>query len=163
MSIYPITLTSHPGRQSSAPTCHISPPGMAPALLTRMSMSPAAACSLSISPFFVKSAGKYSALTPCASVTRLAMDLRRSSCRAAKNKSAPSSANTSARPSPIPCDAPVINTLLPLSPRSICLTSCFYRSGYSLSVSATFTAPGFSNVSGSTILTSALKAREFRR
>src|SRR6476661_7761044 len=102
--IYPITFSAQASSQRSIERSSRPPPGMAPALLTRMSMSGKAAATRSRS-------------APCDRPAAQADS--RSASRATSTTEHPSFRNTRAQASPIPFEPPVISTRRPLSFRSM--------------------------------------------
>src|SRR5215469_14299779 len=99
----------------------MSPPGMAPALLTRRSVSGHSAASLSTLRLSERSSGYKRTATLCLATIAPRAASRSAAVRATSTTSQPSSANTSAQARPIPFEAPVTSALRPRNPRSIAL------------------------------------------
>src|SRR3979409_471448 len=97
----------------------IVPLGITPALLIRISTSPASSTMRSGASACVMSIAVEVTAIPCSdSICRFRASSF-SADRAVRCRWQPSPANALASPSPIPCEAPVIRTFLPLSFRSI--------------------------------------------
>src|SRR5438309_11087758 len=95
---------------------------MSPALLTRMSISPASLASLAMSSPLRRSTTWAVAPIWCAERKRSVRAFSCSPLRAASMTSQPSSAKASAAAAPMPLDAPVIRTRLPRRCRSMGVT-----------------------------------------
>src|ERR1051326_2080869 len=113
--------------QSASDRCSMIPPGAEPALLTRMSTRPSARwlCSTKFlaSASLVRSAGTGTILRPVSLAISDAAASSLSLRRAQIATSTPSRANARAMPLPMPSLPPVTSAALPLSCRSIGVSS----------------------------------------
>src|SRR5271163_5358080 len=92
---------------------------MAPALLTKISVSAHAAASLSTLRLSERSSGNTCTATLCLATIPARAASRSAAVRDTSATSHPSSANASAQARPIPFEAPVTSALRPLKPSSI--------------------------------------------